>query len=493
MDRTVQILEMRRQGHSQSRIAEALKMCHKTVKRILESNSENAADPNVATPLAPLSDPFVPKWLEELDMENLIKEVQKGVPFQILYNEQIGISVKYWTFWKTLSKLANDRIEPVTTMRLRHNPGEKVFVDYTDGLDIHTLETGEIVSTQLFVGTLPFSSRVYAEFTFNQRMANFIASHDRMWSYFGGVTPYTVTDNLKQSVIRADLYDPDKNKTFTAYANHAGFAVLPARPNRPKDKANVECHAGLLQRSFYQEVRNHKFTSITELNEALWDFLERFNNQTMKDHGVSRNERFEVEKTCLQPLPVDKFEIPEVKEATVHPDCHIQFGRSFYSVPFRYVGQRVRVIGTFSKISIYDLNTLEKIASHIPARKNGERRTDELHWPPAKKEHCDFTAERAKLDGEKIGPKTKLMFEKLFEMRHPLQYLRRVQGWIRNVSQGKVSRESMEYASQMAQQHNNFSSSYVNSCAEFHENGGLLRVVPSAAPKREPAFSYIQK
>jgi hypothetical protein len=115
-----------------------------------------------------------------------------------------------------------------------------------------------------------------------------------MWKYFGGVTSYTVTDNLKSSVNRAHLYYPDKNKTFTAYANHAGFAVLPARSNRPKDKANVECHAGLIQRTFYQEVRN----------------------------------------------------------------------RSFYSVPHRYVGQKVRVIGTFSKIAIYDLKTLEKIASH---------------------------------------------------------------------------------------------------------------------------------
>ena len=141
-------------------------------------------------------------------------------------------------------------------MRLKHVPGEKAFVDYTDGIDIYDLNTGEVVSTELFVGTLPFSSYVYAEFTFSQKLFEFIESHERMWKYFGGVTSYTVTDNLKSSVNRAHLYDPDKNKTFTAYANHAGFAVLPARSNRPKDKANVECHAGLIQRTFYQEVRN---------------------------------------------------------------------------------------------------------------------------------------------------------------------------------------------------------------------------------------------
>ena len=123
-------------------------------------------------------------------------------------------------------------------MRLNHKPGEKTFVDYADGIDIYETETGEVVKTQLFVGTLPFSSRVYAEFSFSQKTPSFIASHERMWKFLGGVTPYTVSDNLKSAVIKADLYDPDRNKTFCAYANHAGFALLPARPRRPKGRVN---------------------------------------------------------------------------------------------------------------------------------------------------------------------------------------------------------------------------------------------------------------
>jgi len=312
MDKSIQVIRMRQAGHSINRIGESLKMCKKTVKRILEDRSLEKPLPDMVSPCHLPNEPNGPKWLQELDCDALIKQIQKGVSYQILYQEQKGISVGYWSFWNALSRLVKATKAPPTTMRLKHVPGEKAFVDYTDGIDIYDLNTGEVVSTELFVGTLPFSSYVYAEFTFSQKLFEFIESHERMWKYFGGVTSYTVTDNLKSSVNRAHLYDPDKNKTFTAYANHAGFAVLPARSNRPKDKANVECHAGLIQRTFYQEVRN----------------------------------------------------------------------RSFYSVPHRYVGQKVRVIGTFSKIAIYDLKTLEKIASHSTSRKNGERCTDELHWPP---------------------------------------------------------------------------------------------------------------
>ena len=63
-------------------------------------------------------------------------------------------------------------------------------------------------------------------------------------------------------------------------------------------------------------MRSRTFTSIAELNEALWGHIHELNDTVMEDHGVSRNERFEVEKPSLQPVPTEDFEIPDVKEAT---------------------------------------------------------------------------------------------------------------------------------------------------------------------------------
>ena len=499
MDRLRQVLEMKKAGYSINGISRALKMCTKTICRLLDQPV--SSDLSLQTDLsaleaqtAPSLTPQMPPWLNELDWRFIVQERLKGVPFRTLYAESAGIPVKYWTFWKAVSRLIELTVdlEPKTTMRLNHKPGEKTFVDYADGIDIFDPATDEILKTQLFVGTLPFSSKVYAEFSFSQKIPSFIASHERMWKFFGGVTPYTVSDNLKSAVNRADLYDPDRNKTFCAYANHAGFALLPARPFRPKDKANVECHVGVLQRSFFPKVRYQTFSSIAELNEALWEHIEELNKAIMKDHGVSRNDRFEVEKKYLQPLPVEKFEIPEVKEATVHPDCHIQFGRSFYSVPYRYVGQKVRVIGTFYKVAIHDLQTLERIAIHSRAAKNGERRTNDLHWPVEKLNHCNFTMERAKEDANKIGPNTSQLIDYLFDLPHPLQYLRRVQAWVRHVSSGQFAKESMEYASAQALQHKRYNSKYINSCAEFFEKGGTLRTAPDLAPKRDLNQIYVR-
>ena len=505
MDRHAQILELKKKGYSFRRIAQTLKMCKKSVRKYAERPLVvEAKAPSSSEPIIHLSDEIAsnnnvishfPLWIQSIDWQTLLLEKAKGVSVKVLYDELGDVGVKYWTFWSTLKRLSlaiNPEL-PKTTMRLKHNPGEKTFVDYGDGIDIVDSLTGEIKKTWIFVGTLPFSSKVFAEFVFDQKLPSFISSHEKMWIAFGGVTKYTVSDNLKSAVTKAHLYDPDINKTYIQYANHANFATLPARPRRPKDKANVECHVGILQDSFFQIVRNKTFNNISELNIELTKHLLILNNQVMKDYGVSRNQRFENEVKFLQPVPLDKFEIPEIRDAMVHPDCHIQFGKSFYSVPWQYVGKRVRVISTADRLQIFDLLSLDRITLHTVSKKPGERKTDELHWPPEKREHCDFSLERARRDANIIGPNTFEMFEYLFALPHPLNYLRRVQGWLRKVSTYKCTRPAMEYASKMAMRHNNYSHKYVTECAAFFDSGGLSRPSQTGAPKRMLETTYLDK
>ncbi len=47
----------------------------------------------------------------------------------------------------------------------------------------------------------------------------------------------------------------------------------------------------------------------------------------------------EQEQAALQPLPPEPFTLCEVRPVKVHPDCHVVIESSYYSVPWRYVGQ----------------------------------------------------------------------------------------------------------------------------------------------------------
>jgi transposase len=220
------------------------------------------------------------------------------------------------------------------TIGLNHKPAEKTQVDFCDGVLITERDSGKKTLTPFFLGVLPFSSYSFGEFVLDQKLATFIGVQQRMFAYFGGVTPYRVVDNLKSGVHKADRYDPDVNPTYCDFANHMGLAVLPARPYKPKDKGSGECPIGVIQRGFFQEVRNRVFYRLEELKEALRHYLERLNHPVMKDYGVSRAQRFEEEKKQLKALPCSPLELSEWRRAKVHPDCHVQVEKNFYSTPF---------------------------------------------------------------------------------------------------------------------------------------------------------------
>ena len=101
--------------------------------------------------------------------------------------------------------------------------------------------------------------------------------------YFCGVTPYVTVDNQRAAIDQAHWYDPDVNPEFIDFANHWGFAVIPARPYRPYDKGGNESNIGAIQRKFYQEVRDRNFYSLAELNSTFLEYLKKWNLSEMKD------------------------------------------------------------------------------------------------------------------------------------------------------------------------------------------------------------------
>src|ERR1700694_2841892 len=127
------------------------------------------------------------------------------------------------------------------TMRQTHAAGERLFVDYAgDGVPVVIDRlTGEIRKAQIFVAVLGASSFTYAEATWTQSLADWIGAHARAFEAIGGVTRLLVPDNTKTAIIKACLYEPQVNRTYTEMAAHYGTGVLPARPRRPRDKTSI--------------------------------------------------------------------------------------------------------------------------------------------------------------------------------------------------------------------------------------------------------------
>jgi len=213
----------------------------------------------------------------------------------------------------------------------------------------------------------------------------------------------------------------------------------------------------------------------------------------MKDYGVSRRDRFQEEKKYLQALPGHPFVFTEWKSSKVHPDCHIQIGKNFYSVPHHYVGHTVRVRLSARLVEVFTQDS-EPIASHV--RIVGEHRyaTDSRHYPEAKLATAGFDIHQALLQAKRIGPETEKLVEHLFSSSHPLKYLRRVQGILRLVEKKRVSIPALEYACKIGLTQRNTRFATIEAIAKHYERYGSRPIqVPNHQPRREEETLFLHQ
>jgi transposase len=471
-----QILKLRSQGRSERSIARTLKIGRNTVRDVIKRGAVVAMGSTQ------------PEWAKTINWEKVHLEVSRGVQLNILAAELAGDAISYSQFCRQFHKFFPQ--VPAVTMRLGHKPGERCFFDYAEGIEIVDRETGQRRSTSLFCGVMAMSSMTFGEFTFTQRRDELVRSIENAFRYFGGVTPYVTVDNQKAAVRHAHWYDPDVNPAFVDFANHWGFAVIPARPNKPQDKGANESGIGVIQRQFFQEVRDRQFYSLDELNAAFRKYLERLNTAIMKDWGVSRVDRFAGERHLLKPCPIENWEMAEWKAPKVHADCHVQLLKKFYSVPYRYVGHELRAKVTSRLVEIFDRD-LNPVAAHARLLGREIYSTDPKHYPEEKLALVGFSVQQALRLAERIGPETKSFISHLLDGPHPLKYLRRAQGVLRLASSGRVTREGLEHASKMGMTYGKLQYGYIQSAAEYFDKNGNRPSVVRTAPKREASSMYL--
>lgn len=367
------------------------------------------------------------------DFDYLHRELKKkGVTLQLLHEEYKRDNpdgyerTQFYHLYHEWAKKG----DPV--MRLTHKSGEKMFVDFSgDKPCWQDPFTGEIKKAELFVSVLGASSYTFARAVPDQKQENFAGCIVRALEYYGGSPECLVPDNLKGAVTKACYYDPEINRILVALAGHYHIAVLPTRAGRARDKAKVENGVLQAQRRVLAAIRNRTFFSINELNRAIIEEAEKLNKRPMKLIGKSRYDLFiESEKNTLSPLPSERFIIASWKKAKVHIDYHVVVEKTYYSVPYTLIGQTVDIRYTGSLIEIYHQG--KRVASHMQINKPGAFVTEDIHMPHQHRQYLQWTPERIKRWGEKIGPSTKELMDRIMEHRdHPEHGFRNCLGIIR--------------------------------------------------------------
>ena len=316
-------------------------------------------------------------------------------------------------------------------MRQSHKAGEKLFVDYTDGLGLVDPATGEVIKTQLFLAVWGASTFTYAEASLTQTLPDWIGSHTRAFQYFGVVPRLVVPDNLKSGVLAASLYEPTLNPSYQDMADHYRTAILPARPRKPRDKAKVENGVLIAQRWILAVLRHRVFYSLADFNTAIRELLEKLNDRPLRKIQKSRRALFqELDRPAALSLPERPYEFAQWKKAAVNIDYHIEIDRHYYSVPCQLLRQTVDVKITAQTIEV--LFKGQRVAAHIHSRQKGRHTTLPAHMPPAHRAYADWSPSRFLSWAGHVGPHTSALVQSILDSRgHPEQGYRSVLGLLR--------------------------------------------------------------
>lgn len=318
-----------------------------------------------------------------------------GFTFLYHYHEYKDRVDNPYSYTQFMEHYHRKYIEIKGSLKLEHPAGKELFIDFA-GKHLHIVDqdTGELKEVEVFIAILAHSHYTYVEACESQKREDLIACCIHALGFYGGVPQAIVSDNLKSAVNRASKYEPQINRAFKDFARHYHCAVNPTRSYSPQDKALVENAVHLTYQRIYYPLKEMDFFSLKELNQEIRKLLDRYNDQLFQRQEGSRKERFQsVEREYLKPLPGTAFELKDYKRAKVQKIGHVYFSpdKSFYSVPYRYIGKSTMIHYSQRTVEVYFNN--DRIALHKRNPVKGSYNTNKEHLSSTHQAYTDWSPE----------------------------------------------------------------------------------------------------
>jgi transposase len=474
MSQVKQLIRLYEQGVAKKAIARKLGMSKNTVKAYIQKIESGELN---SKSLLSLDEPVLEGKLfsgnpsyKDTRYENLknnlsyyASELKKtGVTRQLLWNEYIQAYPDGYRYTQFCYHLAQYLIAKNPTMVLEHQPGDKLYIDYAGKkLSYINRETGEIIECEVFVACLPYSDYCFAMAVESQTIQDFVSALTCCLHNLGGVPQTLVPDNLKSAVVKSDKYEPGINKLLEDLANHYNTTVTPARVRKPRDKALVENQVKLVYSRVYAQLRNRQFFDIHSLNRAIKEKILAHNQTRMQQKDYCRQEKFiSDEKPLLKPLPLNRFEIKYSTELTVDKNNYVFLycDKHYYSVPYTYIGQKVKFIFTRSMVYIYAKG--EQIAVHRRSFSKGRYTTVKEHLCSHHQHYLDRSPEYYIKRARRYSPVLGELAEYIFSQdKYPEQLYRSCDGLFS--LRRKTDPEVFEKACTMAIEYENYSYGFI--------------------------------
>lgn len=285
-------------------------------------------------------------------------------------------------------------------------PGEEAQVDFGEGA-LTRSHNGKYRRPYLFVLSLKYSGKAFRKVVWKADQHTWARLHEEAFHVLGGSCAYIVLDNLKQGVIKPDLYEPQLNPVYAALLAHYAAVADPARIADPNRKGTVE---SAIQHTQSTALKGRRFESIEDQNTWLAHWEERW--AAPRIHGRKKRQVLQMyfeEKPYLKPLPAQQFRYFRQETRTVDDAGLVQVDCSYYAampaplyseVTVRVYEREIEILGEHGEILRRRPKSTRKGHIELPE-------TDRLFNP---------TRETARLIGRltKIGPHCAQLSHEIF-------------------------------------------------------------------------------
>lgn len=225
-------------------------------------------------------------------------------------------------------------------------PGKQSQSDYTHCDSLKVTIQGIEFSHMLYHFMLPFSRWEYAWICFTESFETLTEGFARATRLLGAVAPEHRTDNLAAAV---PIGEPGRFQIrWAAFLEHYGCKPSANNPRKSNENGSVEKSHDLLKNAIDQRLRMRGSRDFKSLED--YDY---FLQAIVAERNRCRREKVSQEKSLLRALPKNEWDEPQQISIGVTAWSTVRILKATYSVPSRFIGQKLKALVHFEKIEVY--------------------------------------------------------------------------------------------------------------------------------------------
>lgn len=246
----------------------------------------------------------------------------------------------------------------LATAPVNRQPGKYLYIDWVgDQIPLvrDPKNPDKKLKAHILVFTMGYSSLSFAMAFPDEKTPSVVEGINQALLYMDALPLAFRPDNMKTAVTSNTSEGLVLSTAMEDLQNYYDVPVLPARPLKPKDKASCERFVLLVETEILPHLEGTVFEGFEDLNTAILEFTEEINTRIKSGESLSRRELFELyDLPHMKTLPDKMFSLCEYRRLKVQRNCHVKFADTYYSVPYKYVGQTVTMKIRDDQVEICD-------------------------------------------------------------------------------------------------------------------------------------------